>query len=252
MNKATFYAVIRPHFGGKLDAKQVQGLDALLDECAAQGADLSQAAYIIATAHGETGGRFQPTRENMSYTAERIRQVWPSRFPSIAAAKPFERNPIALANKVYNGRMGNFEGSNDGWVFRGNGIPQLTGRDNHAKWGRNMGLNLLLKPELLNDLSVSVRALVQPMLEGWATGLRLDEFVAGKKRNYTGARRVWGGVDPDKYAALAKQYEVALFNAGYAPAKTLDTKPLPVQNTAHTPAWLTGLLNALRRMFGVK
>lgn len=222
-----------------MDPKQVNGVEAVLKECIKRGADIPQTAYILATAHGETGGRMQPARENMSYTAERIRQVWPSRFPSVAAAKPFERNPVALANKVYNGRMGNVIGSNDGWLFRGNGIPQLTGRENHAKWGARLGINLLLKPELMNDLSVSVRALVQPMLDGWATGLRLDRFVSGQRRDYTGARAVWGGVDAAKYAALARAYEAALAASGY-------TAPVSQPLAPAAPNWLQTIISFIK------
>ena len=56
--------------------------------------------------------------------------VWPSRFKSVEDAMPYTKNPEALANKVYNGRMGNQEGSQDGWKFSGKGFIQLTGRSN--------------------------------------------------------------------------------------------------------------------------
>lgn len=54
----------------------------------------------------ETGG-LMIFRENMNYSAKRIVQVWPSRFKNEAAAAPYAQNPQALANKVYNGRIGN-------------------------------------------------------------------------------------------------------------------------------------------------
>jgi putative chitinase len=37
------------------------------------------------------------------YTAGRMMQVWPSRFPAMAMAAPYAGNPRALASKVYNG-----------------------------------------------------------------------------------------------------------------------------------------------------
>jgi putative chitinase len=75
---------------------------------------------------------FTRFEESLSYSAARLTAVWPRRFPSLAAAQPFARNGQALANKVYNGRMGNRVGSDDGWHFRGRGPKQLTGRENYT------------------------------------------------------------------------------------------------------------------------
>jgi putative chitinase len=72
--------------------------------------------------------------ENLSYTAERIAAVWPTRFKNAAAAKAYARNPKALANKVYGGRLGNYK-ANDGWDFRGSSMIQTTGRSNFARAG---------------------------------------------------------------------------------------------------------------------
>ncbi|KSV77532.1 hypothetical protein [Sinorhizobium sp. Sb3] len=68
------------------------------------------------------------------YSAERLTQVWPSRFPAIASARPFARDPRKLANRVYGGRMGN-AAPDDGWRYRGRGLPQITGKENYAKFG---------------------------------------------------------------------------------------------------------------------
>ena len=80
----------------------------------------------------ESGG-FRDLVEDLSYSAERLCQVWPSRFPDLDTADPCARNPEALANRVYSGRLGNGpEGSGDGWRFRGRGLIQLTGRANYT------------------------------------------------------------------------------------------------------------------------
>lgn len=72
-------------------------------------------------------------REGMSYRAERLLQVWPFRFPSIEIARQYERQPQKLANYVYGDRMGNRgQDTDDGWLHRGAGWIQLTGRDNQA------------------------------------------------------------------------------------------------------------------------
>jgi putative chitinase len=77
--------------------------------------------------------------------------VWPSRFPTTASAAPYAHNPRALANKVYNGRMGNRRGSDDGWNFRGRGAVQTTGRDGYARLAAATGLDLVARPDLVID-----------------------------------------------------------------------------------------------------
>lgn len=89
--------------------------------------------------------------ENLNYSAQRMTQVWPDRFPTIAAALPFAHNPRALANKVYNGRMGNALNSNDGFDFRGRGATQTTGREGYGALAKVVGLDLLANPDLVND-----------------------------------------------------------------------------------------------------
>jgi predicted chitinase len=77
----------------------------------------------------ETGG-LRAIEENLKYSAKRLTQVWPSRFRTLAAAKPFANNPKALALKVYGGRNGNRPGTDDGWIYRGSGFMQNTGLSN--------------------------------------------------------------------------------------------------------------------------
>lgn len=73
--------------------------------------------------------------ESLYYTARRMTEVWPSRFPTVASAQPYARNPEALANNVYANRMGNGPPeSGDGFRFAGKGPIQLTGRDNYQRF----------------------------------------------------------------------------------------------------------------------
>jgi putative chitinase len=76
---------------------------------------------------------FAVLEESLDYSAGRLCEVWPSRFP---AGSPnidrCARNPVALANTVYCDRMGNGDGaSGDGWTYRGRGLIQITGRANY-------------------------------------------------------------------------------------------------------------------------
>jgi len=90
--------------------------------------------------------------ENLSYSAERLRQVWPARFPDSAVASAYGHSPEKLANNVYAGRMGNGdEASGDGWKYRGRGLITLTGRDNYARFSTAMQIDALNHPDLLGE-----------------------------------------------------------------------------------------------------
>lgn len=88
--------------------------------------------------------------ENLNYSAERAHQVFPHEFPTVESAKPFAHNPQAFANKVYGGRMGNIE-PNAGWLYRGQGLDQITGENNFQLLSRLTGLNLVSHPELVTS-----------------------------------------------------------------------------------------------------
>jgi putative chitinase len=92
----------------------------------------------------ESGG-FTRMVENLSYSAERLCQVWPGRFPTLAAAQPYARNPQGLAERAYGGRLGNHPG--EGFLYRGRGLTQITGRDNYARFGQMIGVDLLAHPD---------------------------------------------------------------------------------------------------------
>ena len=71
---------------------------------------------------------FTRFEEGLNYSAPRLMQVWPKRFPTIEIANQYAHNPQKLANYVYGGRMGN-NNVGDGWAFRGSGPLQGTGKD---------------------------------------------------------------------------------------------------------------------------
>ena len=107
-------------------------------------------AHLMAQVLHETDG-LTILRENMNYSAKRMVEVWPSRFKNEAAAAPYAHNPRALANQVYNGRMGNRVGTDDGWKFIGRGMLQVTGREDYERYGKTLGIEMLADPELAID-----------------------------------------------------------------------------------------------------
>jgi putative chitinase len=120
-------------------------------------------AHFMAQVLHESGG-LTVLVENMNYRAARIREVWPSRFPTVASAEPYAHKPEKLANKVYSNRMGNGgPASGDGWRFRGHGLLQITGRDAYEKYGTRLGIPLASDP----DLAVSGEWALKIAAEEW-------------------------------------------------------------------------------------
>jgi putative chitinase len=104
-------------------------------------------AHFAAQLGHESGG-FRRVEENLNYSVERLRQVWPDRFGTNATAEPYARNPEGLANLVYAGRIGNGPpASGDGWRYRGRGLIQLTGRANYRAAGAALGIPLEANPD---------------------------------------------------------------------------------------------------------
>jgi putative chitinase len=110
-------------------------------------AEASVASDFMAQVSEECNGGAE-LEENLNYTPSRLHQVWPSKFASISSALPYAHNPRALADFVYNGRMGNQRNSNDGWTYRGRGLIQITGRSWYATLGEATKLDLINHPEL--------------------------------------------------------------------------------------------------------
>lgn len=89
--------------------------------------------------------------EDLYYkTPGRLMAVWPSRFKSLEDEAPYLRNPKALAEKVYGGRMGNVN-PGDGWRNRGSGLIEVTGADNLLALQNATGIPVFDNPELLRQ-----------------------------------------------------------------------------------------------------
>ena len=104
-------------------------------------------AHLIGQVIHESGS-FKLTRENLNYSVESMMRVWPSRFPTKESAEPYARNPKALAENVYFGRMGN-DSKEKASLYIGRGFLQLTGFNNVKAFASDMG-----KPEVMEDPSL--------------------------------------------------------------------------------------------------
>ncbi len=100
----------------------------------------AQLAHFLANVHHETGG-FVVCSENLNYSAAALANTWPGRYKDAITGKPntlagqLAGHPQKIANNVYANRMGNGnETSGDGWMYRGRGSLQLTGKSNYSEF----------------------------------------------------------------------------------------------------------------------
>jgi len=109
---------------------------------------LRLAHFLAQCAH--ESGNFSVTRENLSYSADRLRVIFPKYFPTPEVAKQYERNQVKIGSRVYANRMGNGdEKSEEGYKFRGRGYIQLTGKENYAAFDKFVTEDVLAEPELV-------------------------------------------------------------------------------------------------------
>jgi putative chitinase len=259
MNRAKFYAELRKAssgvFGTSMSQRQVAGIDAILDEAEKRRTPLKHLAYILATPYLETGAKYQPIRENLNYSVQALIKKFGRHRISVAEAEKYGRkggrpaDQRAIANTIYGGEwgrdnLGNTE-PDDGWLFRGGGLAQITGRTNFTKFG------MASDPDRSGDLIPSVRMMFDGMEAGLFTGKSLDDFTT-----YLPMRQIINSMDrAEDVAGYAQSFEAALKIAGYTaerpprptPTKT-TTKPVP----APSGGWLGALLAMLAAIFGSK
>jgi predicted chitinase len=96
-------------------------------------------------------GHMKFVEEQLNYSAERLHEIFPRRFPTLADAQPYHRKPEKIGNRIYGGRLGNGpESSGDGFKYRGRGLIQLTGKSNYKAFADWVGDDAVLSdPDLV-------------------------------------------------------------------------------------------------------
>ena len=123
--------------------------------------------------------------ENLYYTRpERLMQVWPKRFPTLALAKQYVRSPQKLADYVYGNRLGNIDG--DGWTYRGSGLIMVTGRYNFQLVEDATGLPVVAHPDMLRSPDTALEVAI-----AWWEAKVPDEAMGNRVR----VRRAVNGGD---------------------------------------------------------
>jgi len=119
-----------------------------------------QAAFLAQVAF--ESGRFPPppVSENFNYSVAGLQSTFRSLTSSQCASlgrQPGEtrvppQRQQQIANLVYGGRFGNGPASTgDGWKYRGSGLIQLTFKDNFARAGQAIGVDIVSNPDLVRN-----------------------------------------------------------------------------------------------------
>ncbi len=195
-NHTTFFNGYRELYG-KLNQTQVSGLDNLLGyiELDADVSDIRWAAYMLATIKHECADTFQPITER-------------------GAKSYFDKYELgtSLGKTLGNTVKG------DGYLYRGRGYVQITGRANYQRMTEKLALigdeDLILHPDAALHPDIAYRIMSFGMRTGSFTGKKLSDYINATKCDYTNARRIINGTD--KAATIkgyAVNFETALNNA---------------------------------------
>ena len=120
------------------------------------------AHFLSQCAH--ESANFKRLEENLNYSAKALRAVFGRYFGDAPKrdADEYHRQPEMIANYVYMDefrkyKMGNiYDG--DGWLFRGRGLKQLTGRDNYTKFGESIGMTAEEAAEYVQSFNGSIQS----------------------------------------------------------------------------------------------
>lgn len=197
-NEAAFYKRVRAVMGA-LSQSQVDGFGAVLKAC--ERAPLSHAAYMLATAWHETAKTMQPIKENGG-------AAYFTRLYDVMG----ERRKMAFDH-------GNIC-AGDGPRYCGRGYVQLTWKNNYARAGQKVGVDLVADPDRAMEPAIAARIMREGMAEGWFTGKKLSHYLpsagVSTKAQYVEARRIINGTDKaDLIEDYAQTFERALREGGW-------------------------------------
>jgi putative chitinase len=190
-----------------------------------------RAMFLAQLAHESSD--FRRLRENLHYTAARLREVFPKKFRTLADARAVvATGPDAVAERLYGARasLGNTH-PGDGARYIGRGFIQLTGRANYEAAGTALNLDLVTHPELAEDPEVAARIAIW----FWQANAIATPAAAGDVAETT--RRINGGQIglPDR----ARRYRAYLRDSD-VPSTQQSTKPPSPAPAAAAPSSAPG------------
>lgn len=179
---------VRPIFSGKLTQDQVDGINVIVSAFDTYGDGRQEhLAYLLATAKWETAHTMQPIYE-------RGAKAYFSKY------EPGTKIGKALGNTQ----------KGDGYLYRGRGYVQLTGRANYKKFGIDANPDKALEPD------TAARILIMGCLDGVFTGKKLSDY-----SRFQDMRRVINGTDhAADIASIANSF-----------ASAIDATVIPIKPT---------------------
>lgn len=247
MNREEFFTSLRrrgsPVFGTSLSLRQVEGVEAILDEGEKRGTSLFHLAAILSEIYHETGAQMEPVKETVYASSK-------DRNPSDATVikrldTAFAKGQLTWVKTPY---------WREGWF--GRGLIQLTHKSNYDKFG--------VSKEQALDLKTSVRIVFDGMTEGAFTGKKLADYDQIVTKNplalsyrYYASRAIVNGdtaANGGKIDTYGKAFQAALESAGYdgaTPAPVAPpAPPIPTPKPEQpAPSGWTALWNALLAIF---
>jgi putative chitinase len=107
---------------------------------------------------GHESMNFTALSENLNYRAETLEKLFSKYFSKAGRnAADYAKQPEKIANVIYANRMGNGDtASGEGYLFRGRGVIQLTGKDNYIAFASSIKMSL---PDVIDYVQTKKGAL---------------------------------------------------------------------------------------------
>lgn len=157
MSRKLFFNKIRASLFKKLTAKQVAGMEAILNEWDRRGfLDQRWLAYIFGTVYHETAAAMNPIKEKGGEAYLRSKKYYP---------------------------------------YYGRDLVQTTWKTNYEKVKSFTGVDVVANPDLIADLPVAAATAIEFMDKGYYTGKKLSHYFNDKKEDWFNARRIINGTD---------------------------------------------------------
>lgn len=199
INRTFFFDHIRTVlFDGSLKQSQVDGLTAILDKWEGEMPkdDDRWLAYMLGTAHHETGRTMQAVRETFASTDDKAIAI---------LEKAFKAGKLTWVSTPY------WRKDSKGRSWLGRGLVQLTHKSNYEKMAKETGIDLVGDPSQAMNLGVAVEIMFKGMIKGSFTGKKLGDFFSTTKEDWRNARKIINGLEKaDLVASYAKNYYGAI------------------------------------------